>query len=143
MTRFLDPSVAFRIHRLQRLLRRHFLRASEAEGYDVTPEQFFLLSKLHEQDGQSQTELADDALQDRPNLTRMVRDLESKGWIARRSDPDDGRRRIVHLTRAGQELHDGFVANVILPARSGLFAGLSDADVEATHRVFDHLESQL
>ncbi|MEZ4317468.1 MAG: MarR family transcriptional regulator [Myxococcota bacterium] len=140
---FLHASLAFRIHRLQRLLRRQFLRKAEEAGMAMTPEQFFLLRKLVERDGQSQTELADDALQDRPNLTRMLRELDARGLIARREDPDDARRRLVHLTRAGQDLHDAFVARVVEPTRDSLFAGLDPGDVATVHAVFDALEARI
>lgn len=140
---YLRQSLAYRIHRLQRLLRRHFLRAAEAQGFSMTPEQFFILRKLTEQDGQAQSELADEALQDRPNLTRMLRELEDRGWIARRGDPEDGRRKLVHLTREGQRLHDAFVEQVVEPARAELFDGLPDPTIAATHQVFDHLEGLL
>lgn len=140
---YLRASIAYRIHRLQRLLRRHWLRVAEQGGFDLTPEQFFLLRKLHEADGQSQTELADEALQDRPNLTRMLRDLERRGLVARRTDPADGRRKLVHLTREGAALHEAFVASVVEPARGQLFGGLDPADVETVHTVFDTLEARL
>jgi len=139
----LDASLAYRIHRLQRLLRRHFLQAATARGFTLTPEQFFVLTKLTQRDGQSQSELADAALHDRPNLTRMLGDLEERGLIARRPDPSDARRRLVHLTAAGARLHAGFVAQVVLPARGDLFDGLDPDDLAAAHAVFDALERRL
>lgn len=139
----LETSLAFRIHRLQRLLRRHFLRESERHGYRLTPEQFFLLDKLSRMDGQPQSALADEALQDRPNLTRMLREMEKHGWLVRRRDPSDARRRLVHLTRAGAELLEGFHAEVVGPAREQLFSGLDEALIESCHAVLDHLEERV
>ncbi|MCB9676347.1 MAG: MarR family transcriptional regulator [Alphaproteobacteria bacterium] len=139
----LQASLAFRIHRLQRLLRRSFLSLAESAGFAMTPEQFFLLTKLVERDGQSQTELTDASLQDRPNLTRMLGDLEQRGWIARRPDPDDGRVRIVHLTREGQAMHDRFMAEVVVPERERLFGDLSREAIDGVLEVFTRLESRL
>jgi MarR family transcriptional regulator for hemolysin len=139
----LRSSLAYRTYRLQRLLRRQFLSLAEQAGFRLTPEQFFLLDKLVRLDGQTQTELADDALQDKPNLTRMVRELEQRGLLARRPDPEDGRKKRVHLTAAGAELYEAFHARVVIPGRVGLFTGLDPATLDAAHAVFDHLENQL
>lgn len=139
----LDTSLAFRIYRLQRLLRRQFLSVADAGGFQLTPEQFFLLDKLSRRDGQAQSELSDDVLQDRPNLTRMIRELEGRGLLARRPDPDDARKKRVHLTQQGRELYHAFFAQVVVPTRAALFDSLPHTDLAATHAVFDHLEQAL
>lgn len=139
----LDVSPAYRIYRLSRLLRRHFLAIGEAAGLQLTQEQFFVLDKLYRRDGQSQTELADADLQDRANLTRMVRELESRGLVARRPDPEDGRRKRVHLTQRGRSTYERFFTQVALPARDALFGDLTDEQLQTVHAVFDHLEQTL
>lgn len=40
---------------------------------------------------------------DKSSLTRMVDDLEKKGMVVRKSDPEDRRRVLVSLTDKGQE----------------------------------------
>ena len=139
----LHDSLAYRVYRLHRLLRRHFLAIGEQAGFRLTQEQSFVLDKLSRRDGLTQTELADDDLQDRANLTRMVRELEERGLLARRADPDDARKKRVHLTTEGAALMDAFHAQVVLPGRDELFSTLDPALVDAAHAVFDHLEQQL
>ncbi|MFT4621705.1 MAG: MarR family transcriptional regulator for hemolysin [Myxococcota bacterium] len=139
----LDTSLAYRIYRLHRLLRRHFLSMADSAGFRLTPEQFFLLDKLHRSDGLTQSELADDALHDRPNLTRMVRDLEGRGLLARRPDPDDGRKKRVHLTRAGADLYTAFHDQVVVPTRGQLFDPMPADSVAHTHAILDQLEASL
>lgn len=139
----LDVSPAFRIYRLSRLLRRHFLAIGEAAGIPLTQEQFFVLDKLYRRDGRTQTELADVDLQDRANLTRMIRELEQRGLIARRPDPDDARRKRVHLTEKGRATYERFYTEVALPARAHLFADLSEDQLQSLHAVFDQLEAAL
>jgi len=139
----LDVSLAYRVHRLQRLLRRQFLAEGTAAGFALTPEQFFVLDKLVRRDAVPQRALADEALQDRANLTRMLRDLEGRGLVTRAPDPHDARRRLVRLTDEGRTTHARFVDDVVRPVRAQLFAPLTDDDVAAVHRVFDALEAQL
>ncbi|MFK7929724.1 MAG: MarR family winged helix-turn-helix transcriptional regulator [Myxococcota bacterium] len=128
---------------MQRLLRRQFLAVAEAGGFQLTPEQFFVLDKLTRKDGQSQTELADDELQDRPNLTRMIRELEGRGLVVRRADSSDARKKRVYLTQDGTQLYETFFAEVVVPTRAAMFDDLPPADLAATHAVFDRLEQSL
>ncbi|MCW2984154.1 MAG: MarR family transcriptional regulator [Conexibacter sp.] len=37
------------------------------------------------------------------SMAQTVKELEASGWVARRPDPDDGRRAFVELTDAGRE----------------------------------------
>jgi len=138
----IDDSIAYRLHRAARVQRRHFLRLAERHGVDLTPEQWFVLNKLRERDGRSQTELVDAIFGDRPNVTRLLGALERKGYVARRPDPEDGRRQRVHLTLAGAELHDRF-AEVVPSTREAVFAGISEADMAIAHRVLTQLEKNM
>ncbi len=138
----IDDSIVYRLWRAARAQRRHFLRLAERNGIDLTPEQWFVLNKLRQQDGRNPSELADDIFADRPNITRLVRALERKGLVARRPDPDDGRRQRIHLTLDGVRLHDRFAA-IVPRTRAAVFAGLDDAALAALERGLAQLEANL
>lgn len=138
----IDDSIVYRLWRAARAQRRHFLRLAERHGVDLTPEQWFVLNKLRQQDGRNPSELADDIFADRPNVTRLLRGLERKGLIARRDDPDDGRRQRIHITLAGVELHDRF-AEIVPQTRATVFAGIDDDDLAALQRGLARLEANL
>ena len=132
-------SIAYRIYRSARLLRRNLLAFGATRGIDLTPEQWFVLNKLSWRDGQSQVSLGDDFFADRANMTRILATLEKRGLVRREPDPDDGRRMRVFLTEEGRDVHDRFAAD--LPAeRARLFEGMSEADIAAAQRVLDQLE---
>lgn len=138
----IQDSVAYRVHRAARVLRKHFLQIADRWGFDVTPEQWFVLNKLAWNDGQSQNDLCDTIFADRPNLSRMLAKMEAKGLVERRADPADGRRVLVFLTPLGRTLHNGFAAGVG-DERERLFVGLNPDDVAALVRVLDQLERNL
>lgn len=143
MTRVsINDSIAYHIHRTARLLRAHLLRRIRELGLDATPEQWFILSQLAQQDGQAQTELADDIFADRPNITRIVDGMERQGWVVRRSDPADGRRKLVFLTRLGREAAEK-IAGMVRVERAVLFAGLDPKELAATRRLLFELERTL
>lgn len=137
-----EDSVAYRVHRLGRLLRKHFAGLARQHDLDLTAEQWFILNRLRREDGRPQNALGDALFSDRPNLTRMFARLEKRGWIVRRSDPTDGRRSLVWLTDVGRAVHDQF-AEVAESARERLFAGLDPGAVQVTMSVLEQIEDAL
>ncbi|MDP2316794.1 MAG: MarR family transcriptional regulator [Pseudomonadota bacterium] len=142
MTVRIHDSIAYRIHRAQRVLRRHFLGMATADGLELTPEQWFVLNKLVERDGRSQVELCEAIFSDRPNLTRMLVGMEARGWVTRRGDAEDGRRNLVTLTPEGARVHHQFAARVE-EQRGRIFAGISAEDLATATRVLDRIEANL
>jgi DNA-binding MarR family transcriptional regulator len=57
------------------------------------------------------------------SLTRLIAALERKGMIMRRPDPDDGRSRLIEITRSGRESLD----HDMRPRRSWLGDAMSKA----------------
>lgn len=138
----IDDSIVYRLWRAARAQRRHFLRLAAHHAIDLTPEQWFVLNKLRQEDGRNPSALADAIFADRPNITRLLRGLERKGLVARRPDPDDGRRQRIHITVEGVELHDRF-AQIVPRTRAAVFAGIDDGLMDALHRGLARLEANL
>jgi DNA-binding MarR family transcriptional regulator len=138
----LEDSFAYCIYRSARLLRYHFIHYTAALGIDISQEQFFILNKLGQNPGQTQTELGDGLLSDRPNMTRMIATMEANGWLRREDDPHDGRKFRVSLTRQGslilRRIHDS-----IGEERARLSTGLSAADLADLRRVLDKVEKNV
>lgn len=97
-------TVAYRMYRTSRLIRHLHYLTFQRNGFDMTPEQWFILNKLAERSPQSQTELGESLIDDRPNMTRLLTALEKKGYISRRTDERDRRKSEVQLTDTGREL---------------------------------------
>ena len=72
--------------------------------FDVTADQFVVLSLLAERDGFSQQELCSRCYSDPSTIGALVRLMEGKGWVHREADPGDLRARLVHITAAGRNL---------------------------------------
>ncbi len=137
----LDTALAYMIHRTARLLRYHLLGFFRELGLDITPEQWFILYRLYEQDGRSQSELTDRAIDDRANITRLVDSLEKRGFVVRNPDPDDRRRALVTLTGEGRLLL-GKVLPLVTLERDRLFGHLGE-DEAALRRMLEDLQQRL
>jgi DNA-binding MarR family transcriptional regulator len=70
---------------------------------DVTPVQFAILNALQDSPGIDQITLAKRVAFDPATSGSVIGRLESKGWVARRADEVDRRRKLLVLTPAGRD----------------------------------------
>lgn len=103
------------------LLAKDYQRAcalfkEEFDRYDLTPQQFGLLSFLWIEDGLSQIELSVRSQIDRTTLGGIIDRLEKEGLVERRNHPEDRRAYQVFLSATGRSLETELtsVANCVL-----------------------------
>ena len=96
-------SLGIRLRRAYQALHRR-ANAELRRMFDVTADQFVVLSLLEERDGVSQQELCNRCYSDPSTIGALVRLLEGRGWVTRDTDPRDARARHVRLTRSGRQL---------------------------------------
>lgn len=133
---FLERSLAYRITQAARVLRVHLIRFLREQELDLTPEQYFLLIRIGEHPGSSQSELTNEAVPDHANVTRLLDALVARGLVRREADPNDRRRHIVSLTDEGARAARRLRRNVEAE-RARLFAGFDQEAVATTVRVLD------
>lgn len=68
--------------------------------------QEMFLMQLWEQNGQTQSQLAEKLGVQLPTVNKMLSRMETTGLVERRTDPDDNRVSRVYLTAAGNTLRD-------------------------------------
>ena len=68
-----------------------------------------VLACLNDKDGAMITHLARIALVEQSRLTRIIAQMEDKGYVLRKNDPSDGRRVRVFLTQTGRSLIEQLV----------------------------------
>ncbi len=124
----LDRAPAYKIYRLSRLMRHRLQIVLNEHGSGISPEQYFTLFRLYKRDGRSQVELTDRDLNDRANITRMLDNLESEGFIERQASEEDGRRKSVFLTEEGRDLMQGLFPYIVAE-RKTLFNGFDGKEM--------------
>jgi len=139
-----SPAGDYRLDRqIGFLLRRAHQYASEVfqakvGARSVTPQQFSVLVTLFEQRETAQTRLGELTAMDPATVLGVVQRLAQRGLVAVRTDPADGRRRLVQLTHDGHEEARALVA--IGPAISReTLEGLSEAEQSELLRLLDKL----
>ena len=135
-TRFAE-SFGIRLRRAYQSLHRR-ANAELRRQFDVTADQFVVLSLLADRDGVSQQEICSRCYSDPSTLGALVRLMEGRGWVRRETDPRDGRARQVHLTEAGRKLQQQLWAAADNSFHRALWAVPRNAEEE--RMLFDVLD---
>jgi DNA-binding MarR family transcriptional regulator len=125
---FAPLDVLSRVDRLARRLDRARRQAFDTGGME--PWEFDVLSALRRAGAPYESSpkvLLQQTLVTSGTMTNRVDRLASRGLVARRTDPRDGRGILVSLTDAGRQAVDAAIAD-LLRAERAILAGVSDAE---------------
>jgi homoprotocatechuate degradation regulator HpaR len=124
-----QASLPMALLRAREAVMRHFRPLLDSHG--LSEQQWRVLRVLAETDALDATELAARSNVLAPSLTRMLRLLLARDLVARRDDPDDGRRLLLRITGAGQALIDaaGPMSNAIHDRIAAQFGPEAVADL--------------
>ncbi|MDP3736141.1 MAG: MarR family transcriptional regulator [Hyphomonadaceae bacterium] len=134
-------AVAFKIILAARLWRARFTeRMKKLDQTDARWTALYMIADASK--GLTQTNLAERLGVRGPTLVRLLDALEHQHLIARESASHDRRAKIISISAKGREVLaqvDGIAATL----RDELFTGVSDADLQTTDRVLQHLSHRL
>jgi DNA-binding MarR family transcriptional regulator len=97
----LVASTSFLLKRLGFAVKERTLKAYEEIG--LHPYHYAILVVLDEGSRETQGSIADSLGYDRGQLVGLLDDLEERGLVERRRDPNDRRRHLVRLTSEGKK----------------------------------------
>ncbi len=86
-----------------------------------------VIACLYDQNGLMTTKLAEYALMEQSRLTRILDQMDQKGWVERRIDTKDRRRVRVYLTETGKGLAKTLVKEAKIH-EGRLLSSLKDTD---------------
>lgn len=110
--------------------RDRFNAAIVSEGYPVSVEQWAFLSFLSNFGGSApQHVLVDLYGRSKVAATMIIEKLEKNGLVQRRPDPEDRRRKRVHLTDAGEKMQKAIVPLAIANT-DHVRKGITDEEME-------------
>ncbi len=90
------------IRRAQQLAVAIFME--ETAGFDATPVQFAILNALMDEPGEDQITLSGRVAFDPATFGSVIGRLEAKGWVTRKADPADKRRKLLWATPEGEKV---------------------------------------
>lgn len=89
--------MAYAVKGITRMLKKRFSQ----EGIELTLEQYFILNILDNEEGLILQELADIVDRDKSAVARHIDSLEENHFVLRAPDPEDKRRKMLHVTKPG------------------------------------------
>ncbi len=138
MTKALDIEnhIAVLSGTIHELIFRRLTDCFKQADIPLTANQFYLMTRLWEQDGLHQNTLAKMLDRDRSALTHMIDVLERKGLATRKRDKKDKRAFCIKLTAKGKELEPAATAC----AEKTLKEALKGLDAKAYQKLVDALD---
>jgi DNA-binding MarR family transcriptional regulator len=100
----LDESLGYWLYRSHIQVSAALRQAFQDAGHDLTPEQWAVLLGLREQEGLNQSKLGEKTYKDRHNITRILKQLDKRGYIEKLHDEKDKRAFRIYLAPAGRSL---------------------------------------
>jgi DNA-binding MarR family transcriptional regulator len=126
----LVTSSTFLLKRLGFLVKDRMIAAFEESG--LSPYHHAVLALLEEDPRETQAMIADALGYDRSHLVGILDELEERGLIERKRDPNDRRRHVVTMTPAGRRALTKLRA-LSQKLDDSYLAPLSDEDRETLH----------
>jgi DNA-binding MarR family transcriptional regulator len=98
-----DNSTVRLLTRSSNLLKKKL--AVDLVDYDISPEQWAILTRAHAMEGSNQKNLAETSSKDRAAVTRILNILEDKGLVERKHSSCDKREFLIYLTSDGHRMY--------------------------------------
>ena len=132
------------VYRLHWLAKAAGDRAGELcrQSFSISRRQLRTMSLLAGGVQRSPTELADLAGVDRGRMSRILDELERRGFIQSQRVAGDARRQVLSLTPAGERLYENLFGE-LRELHAQMLAALQPADREALARILPALEATL
>jgi DNA-binding MarR family transcriptional regulator len=136
----ISDSLGFIISQTSRKLNQ--LLTLKFQPFDITSEQWAVLIRLARQDGITQRELALRTHKDPTNVTRILDQLERKGWIRRVTNQEDRRSFLTYVTESGRLLNEK-----LLPIEAefvqSVSASLSEMELSMLEKAFKQINDNI
>ena len=104
--------------------------------------QEIVIMTLVNEDGQTQSQLAETLRVEPPTVTKMIGRMERNGWVERRPDSEDGRITRVYVTERARSLSRE-IERVWAELESEMLVGVSDIEQALLRRVLDTMHANL
>jgi DNA-binding MarR family transcriptional regulator len=113
----------------------------ETAEFGVTPVQFAILNALIEDPGEDQVTLAGKVAFDAATFGSVIGRLEAKGWVRRKPDAQDKRRKLLWVTAEGERAAMG-MKRAVSKAQSRILATLEPHERDQLVQLLDKLVSR-
>lgn len=101
-----------------------------------------LLSIVYKHTECTQDRLGEITMFDGASVARALKKLEDRGFIFRQADPNNGRKKIVHITDEGTKLYDK-VRNAFHESNETIFKGITSEEQKQLETILEKVYENL
>lgn len=123
-----EKSIGFLLYRTSLAMRQLLQKEIKDNGFDITAEQWAILNNLWIQDGISQNDIAIKLCKQRPNITRIIDELEKNNLVSRKSNTNDRRKYQIFLTTQGKDVVKN-LKSIVKNIQQKVCEGLSEEEI--------------
>lgn len=138
----LHDSLGFLVGTAGRAISNGISRKFRERGFTATTEHWVILVQLWNEDGQTQTELAEKTGKDEPAVSRLIQNMIARNLIIRKTDPADKRCRRIYLTEKGNTQQKELMA-LVQETLTEATAHIAKDDVATTKKVLRQIATNL
>ena len=114
-------------------------------GYEITPEQFIVLSMLSETTLKHQNELCEELHKDKSNMTRLLAILEEKGLIEKIQATENKKQvNKIKITEKGKQIRDKIMPQM-QKTRKNYLNGITEDEIytciKVLNKIYENLEN--
>jgi len=103
----LQNLIGYLVHRTDVKMTNYFTK--QLKPYDITPEQWSIISVLNDQNGLTQKELAEAIDRDQTTIVRMIHSMEKKEFVKKVFNDKDKRSHYLFLTEKGERIKNKLI----------------------------------
>ncbi len=130
------------IGRTAKFLGFYFIDCFQEYGINLSKEQWLVLKKLNDKDGQIQNDLAFITNRSKTSLTRLINTMEKKGLVYRVISEKDKRIKHVYLSELGMSNYLESLP-ILKKMDAELQKNISKKDIENTIKVLNQVQENI
>ncbi|KIL50986.1 MarR family winged helix-turn-helix transcriptional regulator [Jeotgalibacillus campisalis] len=139
---YLNDSLGYKLFHSSRLMNSQLNRNFKKLGHEITHEQWQVLSRLYERDGQTQNELAIQNERDQASISRLIDNMIKRNLVRRVSPERDRRINFIYLSDEAKKIQYDLEKQALETIRQAS-ENLSEKDLEITLRSLDQIRRNL
>ena len=138
----LDESIGYKLFHASRLMNSRLNQNFRLHEYSITYEQWQVLSRLYEEDGITQNQLAISIERDQASISRLIDNMIKKELVERVSDDTDKRIKRIYLMKESKEIQRD-LEDLALKTISQATRNMSEKELEVCLKMLDQIRENL
>ena len=112
------------------------------ERFNLSHGQVFILINIYRDEGICQHRLCEEYNLDKSGVGRILKKLEDKNLVTRKSDPEDKRKKLIYLTDKAKNMKEDF-KKLLKEIEEQMRQGLTEQEIETVNTILKKIYNNL